>query len=575
MDDSEGSMVSQEEEPFEDYCEDPFEGEAGDEHPPELPEEDDGRQPADGLGATQEADPLGPLVSAEEAFARYAKATSAGQGRRTKDAQAAVITGRVRRQEQRDEEDLVMLAEAEAAGRWGSVAALRLLAALSLAVADMKAIGGRIALAERKLNNASWQARVEKATEQGAAKAHRWMKEAAPELVKVDDAGLPSDREDQLLRGDTEAWKALWCCGPGPADETWWEPARWPECVVDRPADAEQIREAALAFSPGTAVVDGWHPRQFGGLSQACREGLPKLFFWFEVSGLWPRRHHDLLVKMLPKPSGGFRPICLYRSMYRLWSRLRATAIKERAAQELSHPAFNNMAGRRATDAAWRTLVRQLGRGPSETHAVEIAWDVKKMFDHVRRDKLYGAAVARRYPLSILRVSLLSYGWQRRLVTTSGIVSEGLWPSRGIAPGSAFAVYEAALVMATGLLRCVADLPPGGVLAARRRLVAHGLRQDHRGGHEKRAAGRCCVQAGHRGGGGLAGRQGQGHRGRHVAQVGARRLARARAVRRLCRQAGQEARRGLWPWRQAREQGAQAEGAGRPPAAEAGPAAGD
>ena len=71
----------------------------------------------------------------------------------------------------------------------------------------------------------------------------------------------------------------------------------------------------------------------------------------------------------------------------------------------------------------------------------EIMWDMSKAFDRVPRRILVNTARALGYPMTVLRVSMLSYEWTRYLAV-GPMISRGLRPRRGIAAGSAFATHE-------------------------------------------------------------------------------------------------------------------------------------
>jgi hypothetical protein len=51
------------------------------------------------------------------------------------------------------------------------------------------------------------------------------------------------------------------------------------------------------------------------------------------------------------------------------------------------------------------------------------------------------------FPLQLLRCSLNSYAWPRRLLWHFGLVADGLCPSRGVAAGSGFAQHEVVLYL--------------------------------------------------------------------------------------------------------------------------------
>ena len=74
--------------------------------------------------------------------------------------------------------------------------------------------------------------------------------------------------------------------------------------------------------------------------------------------------------------------------------------------------------------------------------------DIEKMCDTVCHGEVRHQARLRSYPLGILNLSLRSYLWPRRLVGMSGITTACIVPTRSIAAGSPFAIYEAALSVA-------------------------------------------------------------------------------------------------------------------------------
>jgi len=77
---------------------------------------------------------------------------------------------------------------------------------------------------------------------------------------------------------------------------------------------------------------------------------------------------------------------------------------------------------------------------------IECLWDVSKAFDRALHHKLVEPADKQNYPLKIMRLSLLSYIFERRIVFDN-LVGKALRPTRGIGPGSAFAVHELAIIM--------------------------------------------------------------------------------------------------------------------------------
>lgn len=83
--------------------------------------------------------------------------------------------------------------------------------------------------------------------------------------------------------------------------------------------------------------------------------------------------------------------------------------------------------------------------------------DISKAFDRVPKRVLWVADRRRGYPLATMRMSPLTYQWERRLVERS-MIGPVVRPVAGIGPGSAFATFELALLLVE-VVRKLATLP--------------------------------------------------------------------------------------------------------------------
>eukprot|EP00972_Heterocapsa_arctica_P066002 9738258-Heterocapsa_arctica.AAC.1 len=64
-------------------------------------------------------------------------------------------------------------------------------------------------------------------------------------------------------------------------------------------------------------------------LDDEALEVLCDIFEVIEACGTLPSQVQALLFVLLPKPKGGMRPIALFRSLFRLWSRVRRSEAAE------------------------------------------------------------------------------------------------------------------------------------------------------------------------------------------------------------------------------------------------------
>ena len=83
--------------------------------------------------------------------------------------------------------------------------------------------------------------------------------------------------------------------------------------------------------------------------------------------------------------------------------------------------------------------------------SADLLWDVRKAFDNVNRETLWGQGLRHGYPMDILRLSIASYGWGRHL-RMGLIASELMYPHIGIAAGSAHATYELTLYLLDAII---------------------------------------------------------------------------------------------------------------------------
>lgn len=188
-------------------------------------------------------------------------------------------------------------------------------------------------------------------------------------------------------------------------------------------------------------------------------EILVQLVWVVEVLWRWPRQEEEVLVRLLAKATGGYRPIMLFRSLFRMVGKVKANTVKNWLAAITREFHEVNMAPRRwVTDA---TFCLQVGRdlgisckgsGALELAGAEVQWDLIKAFDRVNWDKLVSRAKEWGYPLEALRLSMTSCSWKRRLVM-DGVVGKGIYPTKGVAAGSPFAPFELALVVLPTIVR--------------------------------------------------------------------------------------------------------------------------
>jgi hypothetical protein len=270
---------------------------------------------------------------------------------------------------------------------------------------------------------------------------HQWSKKCKVAVVQQapTESGIASSNPVDILKHTVKVWSQIWQAEPQPPSLFQLLPApvsELPDLTV------EDIVRAASRLKRGTAVPDGWHPGHFG--RAACPDDIQRFIDVIQVcetAGRLPPSAKAAMVKRIPMPRGGHRPIALFKAMLRLWGKAR-TRLLAQWATSLCAATFTMSPTRRITDGIFRELVRSLLAQSQQVKIVEMHMDISNLFDHVRRLPLAELAVISHYPVQLLQVSLDVYVAQRRIVLDCGLVSEPVWAQDGIMAGSPHAVFE-------------------------------------------------------------------------------------------------------------------------------------
>ena len=204
---------------------------------------------------------------------------------------------------------------------------------------------------------------LEQAFDDRGRKAHRYLQDPwEPQAVQFDDGtwgGSPLDE----LREENAKWAGHWYATDAHAAPV---PEEW-ERELDEAARIEapyaiplpdELREAALSFPRRTGVsLDGIHVRHLALLPDEALAVLALLIMVIEALGCLPTQVQRLLIFLIPKSTGGRRPIMLAPALYRWWTRVRRPLAEEWDAAH-DYPFFAASKGRTAVDPVYRRAVR-------------------------------------------------------------------------------------------------------------------------------------------------------------------------------------------------------------------------
>ena len=225
---------------------------------------------------------------------------------------------------------------------------------------------------------------------------------------------------------------------------------RWPEHLGDELHDilVEEMCEAAKTFPDETGL--GWdrcHPKVVCRLSPQLQRMLVEIMLECERTGTWPQGVGLVLIALLEKTDGGFRPIGLLPKLPRLWMRTRRN-ITKKWEEDNKRTWLYAGKGKGANVAAWTQAAaaeRVAALRPSVEYAQALL-DLVKAFDRVPLWLLVEEAIALGYPLTILRLSIATYKLER-VIRIGIVLSKSVWAYRGITAGSGFATTEMRVIM--------------------------------------------------------------------------------------------------------------------------------
>ena len=130
-----------------------------------------------------------------------------------------------------------------------------------------------------------------------------------------------------------------------------------------------------------------------------------------------------VIIVLLPKNGGGFRPIGLFPMIARLWMRSRTFLARGwEAANAL--PCVFGGPGMGAQRAAWVSAFTAEAARLDNNDFIQAFYDLTKAFDTVQWGLLITAAIKHGYPLLLLRLSVAAYRL-KRTVCIDGVLGVG------------------------------------------------------------------------------------------------------------------------------------------------------
>ena len=252
---------------------------------------------------------------------------------------------------------------------------------------------------------------------------------------------VPCDAQ-QTAEASKEQWAEVWQAEATPPV------LDWPHDMgVPMPVPCVQAAKRAMATFPAETGL-GWdrlHPRALLRLSDQAIVALLRIFILAELLGEWPRAIGVVVIVLLPKPQGGYRPIGLFPTLVRLWMRVRLPVAQAwQAANERAYFYAGPLKG--AQVAAWKQAARaEMCKSKGLDYAT-VLLDLIKAFDAIPHDWLVTQAKKYGYNLYLLRLSLASYKLART-IRVAGVYASAVIATRGITAGAGLATVELRLLL--------------------------------------------------------------------------------------------------------------------------------
>ena len=279
-------------------------------------------------------------------------------------------------------------------------------------------------------------------TETGAVATKRaFMYTQLPEIVQEQAVldiltGIYTAEPMAVLAGAARKLADVWQCDADKAEAASRLP--WGGGKPLARLTVKRLLEAAKTFSHVTCYTyDGIHPRHFALLSYKSLLALSMILEAMECLGMAPEEVQHVMIALLAKPKGGFRPIALLPAITRLHGKARKDDVDLWEANNTrSYLACSK--GRGAADAVWKHAINAEGAVHDGTCALALLWDLKSFFDTVDLVLLRRRAQQVGFPAALVNIAIANYTYPRYIQTREG-VADPANPTRGVLPGCSFA----------------------------------------------------------------------------------------------------------------------------------------
>ena len=170
----------------------------------------------------------------------------------------------------------------------------------------------------------------------------------------------------------------------------------------------------------------------------------------------------EALLRLIPKTSGGMRPIGLRSALPRLWARVRRKRVREWRSN-LAKECDWMRRGRGPQQAVWTQSVMGEAAHQSGLSSAAVLVDLVKAFEQVLLQLVWDAGQKNNSPMDIMRLSLEACTFPRRLVYQGAVSKRAVITYSAILAGHAFGTDFMLLSLTGPIDQLIESFPKLGV----------------------------------------------------------------------------------------------------------------
>ncbi len=314
----------------------------------------------------------------------------------------------------------------------------------------------------------AWLRWVKSQLASGAGALHHLAKRTEDDVPPAAEPALRGFASPQhTVEADRAKWAAIWEKHAAKATAPWRNYDLTNEHVLPMPTDAEML-DGVMSLKVNTAIgVDAIATRWLRWISKDLLRAAAVFFHALERLGFWPHQLAAVVIVLIPKKSGGRRPIGIEATMVRWWEKIRRPMIL--AWRLRTQKPYDCMAmGISCEQAVYEQSIRDEALQHEGKVSATALVDVVKAFESVFLSHVFSAALDLGFPAAILILVLESCAALRYLSFEKAFAD----------PVSTLTAIVAGGTYATDMLAMVIAAPIDAIIARYQQVMVYTVVDD-------------------------------------------------------------------------------------------------